>query len=43
MCAVVNKASYGGLWYSRPAEPKKAGKVNGIIWWLAATSDGLSF
>ena len=37
MCAVVGEVSYGGPWYSKLAEPKKAGEVNGIIWWIVAT------
>jgi len=36
MCAVVGKVSYGGPWYSKPAEPKKTGEVNGIIGWIVA-------
>ena len=49
MCAVVGEVSYGGPWYSKLAEPKKAGEVNGIIWWIvticliAAISNGFPF
>jgi hypothetical protein len=28
MCAVAGKVSYGGPWYSKPAEPKKPGEVD---------------
>ncbi len=45
----MGKVSYRGPCYSKPAEPKKAGEVNGIIWWIvaicliAAISNGFPF